>query len=495
MIYSVALRQSINTKLMGHLIREDGQEDLCFALYKKGSGNERVTGIITDIILPQVGDRNLHGNVSFNPCYFDKITHSALNENKGIVFIHSHPASGWQNMSKDDIETEKMLAPRVKAVTNNSLIGMTLGVDGAWSARFWNKTKPKNYNIDWCESVRVVGAKFSVTYNTKLLPALKFNEKFVRTISAWGKKNQEDIARIKVGIVGVGSVGSQIAESLLRTGVQKISLIDFDIVKKRNLDRLHGITTKNVGYLKTDIYSKLLNEYKLYQGQIIKSIPYSIVEEIGLNSVIDCDIVFCCVDRPWPRYILNCIAFTHHIPIIDGGIDSSFNKKTNNIEQARWRTYVAGPERRCMKCMEQYTPENVSLEQSGLLEDQNYIKELPDDHFSKRGENVYVFSLGLSGMQMQQFLSLVLAPKGVYYGPKEMDFTTGNIDFNFKFDCEKGCEFPKLIDMGDDIKKTLIQRHKIAELSREKALHFEKGDYFRENRITKLLKVIISKFK
>ena len=170
------------------------------------------------------------------------------------------------------------------------------------------------------------------------------------------------------------------------------------------------------------------------------------MEEIGLNSVIDCDIVFCCVDRPWPRYILNCIAFTHHIPIIDGGIDSSFNKKTNNIEQARWRTYVASPERRCIKCMEQYTPENVSLEQSGLLEDQNYIKGLPDDHFSKRGENVYAFSLGLSGMQMQQFLSLVLAPKGVYYGPKEMDFTTGNIDFDFKFECEEECEFPKLIE-------------------------------------------------
>lgn len=65
-----------------------------------------------------------------------------------------------------------------------------------------------------------------------------------------------------------------------------------------------------------------------------------------------------------------------------------------------------------MKCMEQYSPEDVSFEQSGLLEGQKYIKGLSKDHFSNRGENVYAFSMGLVGMQMQQFLSMVLTPKG-----------------------------------------------------------------------------------
>jgi hypothetical protein len=166
------------------------------------------------------------------------------------------------------------------------------------------------------------------------------------------------------------------------------------------------------------------------------------------------------------------------IPVIDGGIDASFSKKSNNLEQARWRTYTAGPERRCMKCMEQYTPENVSLEQSGLLEDQNYIKGLPEDHFSKRGENVYAFSLGLAGLQMQQFLSLVLAPKGVYYGAKEMDFTTGNIDADFNFECNSNCEFHSLVATGDNIKNSLIQRHEIAEETRKNALGDTQKFYF-----------------
>lgn len=492
MIYSVALQQTANKKLLKHLIRKDGQEDLCFALYEIGTGIERITGLITDIILPIEEDRNVHGNVSFNSCFFDKVIRIALNKNKGIVFMHSHPSIGWQGMSKDDIDTEKMLASRVKAITNKSLIGMTLGSDGAWSARFWVKTKPKQYMINWCESVRIVGAKFSVTFNDNILPVPRFDERFVRTISAWGEKRQSDISRLKVGIVGVGSVGSQIAEALLRTGILDISLIDFDIIKSKNLDRLHGIMPSKVGFLKTETYAKVLNNFKLYPKQCINSIPYSIAEEYGLNRALDCDIIFCCVDRPWPRFILNCIAYAYLIPVIDGGIDASFSKKSNNLEQARWRTYTACPERRCMKCMEQYTPEDVSLEQSGLLEDQNYIKGLPDDHFSKRGENVYAFSLGLAGLQMQQFLSLVLTPKGVYYGAKEMDFTTGNIDADFKFECNTNCEFHSLVARGDNIKNSLIQRHEIAEETRKNALGDTQKFYFTQW-IISIFKGIFSK--
>ena len=45
----------------------------------------------------------------------------------------------WQNMSYDDYMAEEMLAPRVKAISNLPLIGMTIGNNGDWSARFWIK--------------------------------------------------------------------------------------------------------------------------------------------------------------------------------------------------------------------------------------------------------------------------------------------------------------------------------------------------------------------
>jgi tRNA A37 threonylcarbamoyladenosine dehydratase len=39
------------------------------------------------------------------------------------------------------------------------------------------------------------------------------------TVSAWGERKQRDLARLRVGIVGGGSVGSFIAEGVARTPV------------------------------------------------------------------------------------------------------------------------------------------------------------------------------------------------------------------------------------------------------------------------------------
>lgn len=48
----------------------------------------------------------------------------------------------------------------------------------------------------------------------------------------------EHLARLRVGVVGAGSVGALVAEALARTGVQHIRLIDFDSVETVNRDRL-----------------------------------------------------------------------------------------------------------------------------------------------------------------------------------------------------------------------------------------------------------------
>jgi len=95
---------------------------------------------------------------------------------------------------------------------------------------------------------------------------------------------------------------------------------------------------------------------------------------------------------------------------------------------------------------------------------------------------------------MQQFLSLVLTPKGVYYGAKEMDFTTGNIDADFKFDCDSNCEFQSLVAIGDNIKASISQTHKVAEITRENAKYHQKKPTF-VNNIYLFLKTIFLKEK
>ena len=70
-------------------------------------------------------------------------------------------------------------------------------------------------------------------------------------------------------------------------------------------------------------------------------------------------------------------------------------------------------------------------------------------------------------MEIQQFLSLILKPRGIYYGPKEMDFNTGNIDFDFDNECRQDCAISlSLLGSADETNKSLIINHLAAENSR-----------------------------
>src|SRR5438477_11069382 len=114
-------------------------------------------------------------------------------------------------MSGDDIVAEQSHAAATKGATGLPLVGLTLGTDGAWSARFWEKTAPRQYERRWCQTVRVVGDRLRLTYHDTLVPKPAVRPELTRTVSAWGEDAQAHLARLRVGIIGAGSVGTMVA--------------------------------------------------------------------------------------------------------------------------------------------------------------------------------------------------------------------------------------------------------------------------------------------
>lgn len=483
MNYSVVISEQVDQVLQDHLIREDGQEDLCFALYKLSTGRDRVSAVISEVILPLEGDRAIHGNVEFFPQYWDRVCSIALSKGYGICFMHSHPYPGWQRMSNDDMDAESMLSPRCFGTTEMPLVGLTTGNDGTWSARFWIKEGPRDYKRNWCESVRVVGKGFKIDFANHIKPPIKFGEELTRTISAWGSNKQNELARLRIGVVGLGSVGASIAEALRRTGIHDIRLIDFDLVERKNLDRLQGIGTQHINMLKVDAVKERLETFGIYSGQNVETFPHSITEKDGLEAALDCDILFSCVDRPLPRYVLDMIAYAHHIPVIDGGIDATYSEKHDNLFQARIRTHVVAPSCACMQCLGQYKPEDVALEANGDLDNPKYIEGLPDDHFINHGENVYTFSIGCAFLEMSHLLSYILQPKKIIYGPREYDYVLGTVDRDFLQDCKLGCSIKSFHGLGDNVNGMLVLPHPVAEESRKKALLKDSDEHVVELRL------------
>ncbi|MCM1314977.1 MAG: tRNA threonylcarbamoyladenosine dehydratase [Muribaculaceae bacterium] len=78
------------------------------------------------------------------------------------------------------------------------------------------------------------------------------SEKFSRTEKLIGTAGMEILARSRVAVFGIGGVGGHVAESLVRSGIGKIDLIDNDIVCESNINRQIFATEKTVDMQKTE---------------------------------------------------------------------------------------------------------------------------------------------------------------------------------------------------------------------------------------------------
>jgi tRNA threonylcarbamoyladenosine dehydratase len=74
----------------------------------------------------------------------------------------------------------------------------------------------------------------------------------------------EGLARIRashVAVVGIGGVGSWIAEALARSGVGTLTLIDLDVVAESNLNRQAHATTATLGRNKIDAMRERIHSF------------------------------------------------------------------------------------------------------------------------------------------------------------------------------------------------------------------------------------------
>jgi tRNA A37 threonylcarbamoyladenosine dehydratase len=83
---------------------------------------------------------------------------------------------------------------------------------------------------------------------------------FQRTELLLGAEIMSAIARKKIIIFGIGGVGSWCAESLVRSGVTNLTIVDSDRICVTNINRQLHATTRTVGEVKTDALKRRLLE-------------------------------------------------------------------------------------------------------------------------------------------------------------------------------------------------------------------------------------------
>ena len=109
-----------------------------------------------------------------------------------------------------------------------------------------------------------------------------------------GKEKLDKIQNTKILIVGVGGVGGECAISLVRSGIENITIIDFDIVDITNLNRQAVAFHSTIGKKKVDVLENIIKDIN----------PKCIVNKYDI--FLDKNNISELIDKEKPNFIIDC---------------------------------------------------------------------------------------------------------------------------------------------------------------------------------------------
>jgi sulfur-carrier protein adenylyltransferase/sulfurtransferase len=148
-------------------------------------------------------------------------------------------------------------------------------------------------------------------------------------------------------VIGLGSIGSKIAESLLRSGVHALVLADGDILLPGNLER-HTLDWRDIGHRKAYALERRLRQ--IVPGAALKLIPRNLNWQISarlhaedIGHVASCDVIVDATGDPATSMFLGAIAADNGKPFVtvvvfEGGLGCLITRSI----PSRSPSYVSG---------------------------------------------------------------------------------------------------------------------------------------------------------
>jgi molybdopterin-synthase adenylyltransferase len=135
-----------------------------------------------------------------------------------------------------------------------------------------------------------------------------------------GELGQQRLHEARVAICGMGALGAMVAERLCRMGVGFLRLIDRDWVELDNLPRQTLYTTQDAIDLRPKAIAAQSHLTAINPDTAIETVVEDITFENGATWMQDVDCIVDGTDNFETRYLINEIAWKHHIPWVHAGI-------------------------------------------------------------------------------------------------------------------------------------------------------------------------------
>lgn len=370
---TLALAGITHAVLRDHLLPGDGNEAAAILICASSPAPRRRLIVRQTILVPHDAcSVRKPDTVVWPGSYLEDAIDMAEPEGLVIILLHSHPG-GWLDFSHIDDASDTRVLPGLFEAFGRSHGSAIMTPDGAIRARLYGP----DLRCEYVHLVTICGDDVQYWWNDRIESGVPVGRPLAFTSGM-----TSELSRLSVAIVGVSGTGSIVAEQMARLGFGSVTLVDFDKIETKNLNRILNSTLNDasVGRLKVEMFAEAISSYR---GEgVALCAPEPIGNRQAIETVGQCDVIFCCVDSQEGRQFADLIALAFLIPLFDVGvvIPTYENEGTTAIADVCGRVDYVQPGGSTLGDRRVYTPEGLRAEYLRSVNPEAFREELADGY-------------------------------------------------------------------------------------------------------------------
>jgi hypothetical protein len=303
--------------LMAHMFPGDHDEHGAVLLCGVSTPDSTPTFYVRELHIARDGSDYVEGKIGYralSPTFIHRVITRARDEKLAYIAVHNHDSDRRVAFSGIDLDSHELGYPALLQISRGMPVGALVVGHRAAEADMW---MPDGRRLHLDELLTVGTSVSHLTAAPR--ESSSAPEMFDRQVRMFGHAGQERLTRCKVAIVGLGGIGSLVAEYLARLGVGNFVLIDPDRLEPSNVSRVVGATAADLRRqtLKIEVARRTIAEANA--SAHVATIADDVAKQSVASSLTSADYIFLAADSMRARLIFNAVVHQYLIPGVQLG--------------------------------------------------------------------------------------------------------------------------------------------------------------------------------
>lgn len=366
--WHLVIPEEMYGRLHAHLFPGDGDEHgAVIAAGIASTSDGRVRLLARTLHLAQDGTDYVPGKRGYRMLRANFIRDRVLecrDERLVYLAIHNHGGTTSVGFSGDDFNSHERGYPALLDVARGMPVGALVFADHAVAGDIW---LPNGKRVEIADA-SIIGRRLRRIGPTPRKYVGLADRDYDRQVRMFGDAGQAILSGSKVAIIGLGGVGSLLAQYLAHLGVGHFLLIDPDRIEGTNLPRVVGATRWDARTFLTRApwplwLQKLAAESATHKVKIskrviraanadatVEAIAEDVLKPDVAAKLLDCDYLFLAADTMRARLLFNAIVHQYFIPGVQVGSKVVHDKDSGEITGVHTIIRPVTPECGCLWC-------------------------------------------------------------------------------------------------------------------------------------------------